>query len=135
MARSSTSFSKENQPQNKGRKPGIKVGSVQVFKYLDAKLYGTDTLEKTTPLSPKHFLQIANIMATMDDTSIASIMNDHSAPKVLRILANELMHSERSIYFIERVMDRTTKSQDTKPEQLQLQFEYKPTQEIENAES
>ena len=135
MAKSKTSFSATNQPTNRGkngRKKGVKVGSIQVYKYLNAKI--VDTVQKTTQLSTKQYLEIINTMLTMDDTSLDSISTDHIAPRILRTVANELMNTERSTGFIERTMDRLAKMQSIESETLQIELDYKPIQELENAE-
>jgi len=135
MARSSTSFSKENQPTKRGRKKGVKIG----YSYVSSQLekITCDKLTDFTPLTTAQILNINNFLMLQNATVLNSISTSEDMPILVRMIAAELTMTKQPLDTVYKLSDRLVKTQDTKPEQLHIDFDDLDfdNEEVENAES
>jgi hypothetical protein len=133
-----TSFSKENQPKNKGRKKGVKVGYIYISNRLEAVT--GEQLTDFTPLTTAQILNISNFLLMQDASVLNGICQSEDMPMIIRMIAEEFTTTKQPLDTIYKMSDRIAKTQDTKPKQLQLGFndidyENKLTQEGQDAQS
>ena len=128
-------FTKEYQPTKKGdvgRKTGKKIGSIQIYKYLEDKNIG---IESHTLLNSKQFLELAVALLMVKDNDLAEINKDEDAPKILKMIVKELITTNQSLDSVFKILDRLTKMQGIESEPLQLNYLIRNIKEVQDAEN
>jgi len=126
-------FTSENQPENRGRKAGKKIGRIEIYKVLEKETgYNIDD---ATLLTNKQYLELVSFLVLNDTEKLIELAKDKKIPSIIRMIADELINTKQPLDTIYKLFDRLTKMQGIESEPLQLNYLIRNIKEVQDAEN